>query len=406
MAAMEYWIWLSAAPISARAKAAVLAGYGDAQAAFFAPEGQLRELAGLSRQEAELLERRDMSAVGRILDACREQGIRAVSYQDAAYPARLKNIAEPPVVLYSKGELAGLEEEPLIAVIGTRQATPYGLRMGRDLAWQIASGGGVVVSLLTRGIDAAAGQAALRAGGKCVGVLGTAHELAASRLADDVAATGALISEYPPGTERSSHHFRERNRIAAGLSIGVVVIEAPEKSGTRLFAREALEQGKEIFAVPGNADAESSAGTLALLKEGAKLVTCGWDVLEEFEALYPGKLRPTGNLHAPETSPEQEEAAAPAKKQTPEKRKPAAVQPPAPKREPPDLRRQLSELSADQLRILTSMEKQPMHIDDIIEATGLPTATVLAQLTFMEIKGYVRREPGRRFALNIDRRNT
>ena len=392
MASLEYWLWLSSAAVSPRARLALIERYGDAKSAFFSPEGEFKFLPGVSAHEAALLEARDMSAVNRILSDCRQQDIQIISQQDAAYPNRLRNIYAPPVVLYVKGSLPLVDENALISVIGTRKASPYGVKMGRELAWQISRDGGIVVSLLTNGVDAAAAEGALLAGGSCVGVLGTPHECEHGRLAKQIAAHGALVSEYPPGTEPLRSFFRERNRLAAGLSVGVVVVEAPEKSGTRLFANEAAEQGKEIFAVPGNADAENSAGTLALLKEGAKLVTSGWEVLCEFEALYPDKLR-----HREEDCPEPEEPEE-APTQVPETAKKDID-----KQESKgyiDLAEQLSNLTEDQLKIVTAIDRSASHIDDIIEATGLPTAKVLAQLTILEIKGYVRREAGRRIALN------
>lgn len=393
MPALKTWLWLSAAPVSARAKAALVQHYGSAEAAFYAPAGEFAAVKGLSAAEAALLERRDARRVDRILDSCAEQGLRIVTMQDAAYPRRLKQIFAPPPVLYVQGRLPDVDANPLIAVIGTREPSVYGIKMGRELAWQISRCGGLVVSGLTRGIDAEAARAALLSGGGCLGVLGTAHEQEHGALARDVAAAGALVSEYPPGTVQQRHFFRERNRIAAGLSVGVVVVEAPEKSGTRLFALEALEQGKEIFAVPGNADAANSAGTIALLKEGARLVTCGKDVMSEFEEMYPDKIRLTDELPAsigegpgpePTGQPQND------KKSVDKGGKAGYI----------DLQEQLASLTETQLKIVAAIEKDASHIDDIIEATGLPTATVLAQLTVLEIKGYVRREAGKRIVLN------
>ncbi len=393
MAALEYWLWLSSCGVSPRARAALLARYGDAQQAFFAPTGAYESVPGLNAKEAAILEKRDLRAVDSILSACQGQGLQILSLQDAAYPDRLRNLYAPPVVLYVKGKLPPVDENALIAVIGTRKASPYGIRMGREMAWQISRGGGIVVSLLTNGVDAAAAEGALRAGGRCIGVLGTPHELEHGELAQEVASRGALVSEYAPGTAPLRSFFRERNRIAAGLAVGVVVVEAPEKSGTRLFAAEAAEQGKEIFAVPGNVDAEKSAGTLEMLKEGAKLVTNGWDVLCEFEALYPGKLQPCEEVlpRAPEESEAEKREALIEKKDIDKPEGKGYI----------DWKEQLSELTEEQLQIVAAIDRNASHIDDIIEATGLSTAKVLAQLTLLEIKGYVRREAGRRIALNL-----
>lgn len=400
MAALEYWIWLSAAAVSPKGKAALLEHYGDPEIAFHAPKGAFALLPGLSPTEAERLEERDLSAVPRILEKCRQQELRILTYQDAAYPRRLRNIFAPPVVLYQKGTLPQVDQEVLISVIGTRRASVYGLKTGRDLAFQICRCGGCVVSLLTAGIDAEAARGALLAEGRCVGVLGTTHEEDRSLLGKELSVRGALLSEYPPGTRFQKQFFRERNRIAAGLSVGVVVVEAPEHSGTALFAQEALEQGKEIFAVPGNVNAENSAGTLAMLKEGAKLVTCGWDVLEDFQSLFPGRLHDAGRL----SSPAKERSSEPAPEKEPA---PPQAQKPVDKKPEPDyidLREQLAALPEDQLAILTAIEKESSHVDDIILQTGLPTGTVLRHLTLLTIKGYVKRCPGNFYVLNITKK--
>ncbi len=395
MAALEYWLWLSSSGVSPKAKAALLARFGDAETAFFAPPKAFEKLEGVSAQEAQRLEKRELRRAHEIAGACERQGIRILTLQDAAYPVRLRNIFAPPVVLYVKGTLPPIDSSVAIAVVGTRQASLYGRKMARDLAYQMAQSGAVILSGLTKGIDEAAAQGALQAGGKIVGVLGTPHEEERGQLARSVAAWGALISEYPPGTGQSNLFFRERNRITAGLSVGVLAVEAPEKSGTRLFVEEAASQGKEIFAVPGNADALSSAGTLEMLKEGAKLATCGWDVLCEFEKVYPGTLHRSERLHAPEE----------AKPEPPKKEKP-------PKGaldkksggDYIDLKQQLGALSEDQLRIITAMEATPTHVDDIVERSQLPVSKVLAQLTVLQVKGYVQRLPGQRYERKITRK--
>ena len=403
MAAIKYWLWLSSQTrLSPRARAAVAKHYGGAEEAFHAPAGDFSHVPGVNRLEAQLLEKRDMSRVEPILEACQIQGIDIITMQDADYPARLKNIFAPPVVLYVKGSLKGLDEEAAVAVIGTRKASPYGLKMGRNLAWEIAKAGGTVISLVTEGVDEAAAKGALLGGGRCIAVLGTAHRERERALCLDIARSGALVSEYPPGTPAVKSFFRDRNRIASGLSVGVAVVEAPENSGALLFAAEALEQGREIFAVPGNADAPNSTGTIGLIKQGAKPVTCGWDVLEEFAPLYPEKLKGRRAEKAPEQREQTEEKPASQK----------LLQPRETKKEIDkekgkgyiDLREQLSGLSTEQLEIVKAISGGSQHIDDIIEATGYTAAKVLSQLTLLEIKGYVRRDAGKRISLNLIRK--
>lgn len=390
MSAVSYWIWLSSLGVSPRAKAAVVRRFGDAEKAFFSPLGALAATEGVASAEGEILERRDLHAVQEILEDCDKQGLSILTLQDAAYPGRLKQIFAPPVVLYVKGSLGAIDDEAAIAVIGTRSASPYGLKMGRQLAWEITHCGGLVISGLTTGVDAAAADGALLAGGRCIGVLGTAHEFQDGELAARVAERGALISEHAPGTRSLRSHFRDRNRISAGLSVGVLAVEAPEKSGTLLFVAEALEQGREIFAVPGNADAPGCRGTNGLLKQGAKPVTCGWDVMCEFSARFPGRV---AERYDPALTVGEKPPAEPKKEIDKEKGG-----------EYIDFRQQLAGLSETQLKIVAAIDKEPTHIDDIVERTGLGAAAVLTQLTLMTVKGIVRRAPGNRVALNIQRK--
>lgn len=398
MSETEYWVWLASSGLTPYAKSAVLRRYEDAKAAYYAPRGEIARLEGVNRAEAAALEKRDLTEAERIIADCAAQGLDIISYRDARYPVRLKSIAAPPPVLYVKGSLPKVDKSACIAVIGTRNATPYGIKMARNLAEEIVFCGGIVVSGLTRGIDAAAAEAALNAGGVCIGVLGTPHSEERGSLAAKVAERGALISEYAPGTAAFRGAFRERNRIASGLSVGVVAVEAPETSGTLLFADEAAEQGREIFAVPGNADRASSAGTLALIKDGAKLVTCGWDVMSEFEFLFPGIHRAEIRPRTPQES-EPERAEAPEiEVRPPEKTKKVIDKENG--RRYIDLKDQLKNLSEVQLKIISTIDGRSCHVDDIVEQTGLSAAVVLAQLTILEIKGFVRRDTGRRVTLN------
>lgn len=405
MSALKYWIWLSSAEIRADAKAAVLMHYGDAERAFLSPAGDFSSIERLSKRDREILEKRDLTMVDRILEQCDMHGIKIVTYQDALYPRRLRSIYSPPVALYVKGRLPVVDENAVIAVVGTRDASPYGIKMSRTIACDIARCGGIVASGLTRGIDAAAAEGALYGGGTVIGVLGTCHSKNCTALAEEVAARGALISEYPPFTETRKIHFRERNRITSGISVGVVAVEAPEGSNTRLFVQEAAEQGREIFAVPGNADAANSVETNGMIKDGARTVTCGWEILEEFEDMYPDKLRSAvasqyahgaeyAMCAAPTKHYSAHEKQKSTKKEVDKAQNTGYI----------DLQEQLNNLNENQLKIITAIEKSASHIDDIIESTGLSAACVLSQLTVLEIKGYVRREAGKRIVLNITKK--
>lgn len=399
MSDVKYWLWLSTAPrIGPRAIDALLRHYGSPEEMFFAPRGEISRLLPRRIEGAEELERRDLDAANRIMEKCDNQGIRVLTLADDDYPDRLKNIFSPPAVLYVKGKLPDIDNEAAIAVIGTRKASVYGIKMGRKIGYEIAKCGGLVVSGLTMGIDSAAAEGALLADASCVGVLGLPHELDKSRFSRDILMRGALVSEYAPGTKPHSSFFRARNRISSGLSLGVVAVEAPIRSGTRLFVDEAASQGKEIFAVPGNADSNNCAGTNAMLKEGAKPVTDGWEVISEFAQLYPDKIKKVP-LEMPQVWP-----------RSPENR--ASEEPDAEKRtkkviDKPDntayidLKKQLEGLSPSQLKIIGVMDRASMHVDDIINLSGFKPSKVLADLTLLQIKGFVRQEGGKHFTLNI-----
>ncbi len=397
MAGLKYWVWLADKQnVSARAKRLLIDHYGDAERAFFAPEGEFGAIAGITAADAEKLEKRDTERAEKILERCEAQGIDILTINDAAYPARLRNVCDAPVALYVKGKLPSVDDEPAVAVIGTRRASPYGIKMARNIAYEICKCGGTVISGLTAGIDESAAKGALLAGGKCIAVLGTAHEESTSKLLDDIVKNGAAVSEYAPGTRTMKSFFRARNRIASGLSAGVTVVEAPRESGALLFAAEAQEQGREIFAVPGNADSENSAGTLELLKRGARPAACGWDVMEELAPMFPGKIKDAVSYPCPE-----EKGAEPQRKITRAAQKPQKVIDKKKDTGYIDLKDQLAGLSEEQLKIIAAIDKDGSGIDDIIEGTELSTAKVLSQLTILEIRGFVRRAAGRRIILNI-----
>lgn len=405
MAAIKYWVWLSALRMRPRAKQLLLEHFqGDPERLFYSTDAELTTVEGIRPDDLAHIGLRQLDEAMDILARCEALKVDIVTIQDAAYPCRLKNIYDPPVVLYVRGRLPILDDEAAIAIVGTRDATPYGLKMARKFGHDIAMGGGVVLSGLTRGIDRKGAEGALIAGGKVIGVLGSGHDEARGGIFDDVAAHGALVSEYPPGQRTYKTNFRQRNRITAGLSVGVLVVEAPEHSGALLFANEALEQGKEIFALPGNVDADNCAGTNQLLKDGAKPVTRAWDVLCEFKELYRGKLRDPGEntLHIREREPEilKEKYADFVQVRVPVTKK--VIDKPNPV-EYIDLEKQLENLTETQLSIVAAMGAEPIHIDELITATGLDAPSMLAELTMLEIEGVVTQEPGKRFTLNIIR---
>lgn len=400
MSALKYWLWLSMAPgLSPRVCNALLEYYGSPEAMYFAPCGELKRLAGRYDDGLDALERRDLDSALRIIDACNDQNITILTVQDAGYPSRLRSISLPPNVIYVKGRLPAVDDEPLIAIVGTRKASYHGLKMARRLGYEISKCGGTVVSGLTAGIDSAAAEGALYADGAVIGVLGVPHEQARGAMYRDVLRKGALVSEYPPGTPVYASYFRARNRISAGLSLGVVVVEAPEKSGARLFANEAADQGKELFVVPGNADEARCAGSNAILKEGAKPVTEGWDVMCEYAALYPNRVRRIDGGAVPERSaaPEIMRGQSDGGSEKVSKK----VIDKENGKDYIDLKKQLDGLNEMQLKLISVIDRPGVQVDEIIERSGYSAAKVLSELTMLQINGFIKQEPGKRFTLNI-----
>ena len=273
---------------------------GSPQAVFSADGDALQRVRGIGEKlRSSILEQR-----GRIDPAAEEEqarslGVRIVTMLDDEYPELLKTIHDPPLALYVRGELT---KDHALGIVGSRKATHYGLNVADRMAYQLAQTGFVIVSGLARGIDTAAHTGTLKAKGRTIAVLGAAIDQLTppenAELADAIAQSGAVISEYPLGRQADRQTFPYRNRIISGLSQGVLVVEAGFKSGSLHTADAALEQGRSVFAVPGRIDHPAAKGTNSLIKNGAKLVDNVGDILEEFELLIP-----PGDLEEPESKP-------------------------------------------------------------------------------------------------------
>ena len=286
-------------------------------------------------------------------------------------------------------------------MVGSRSASPYSLESGERLAYELASQGAVIVSGLAAGGDAAAHRGALRAGGRTVAVIGGGHDIQypwENRfLYEDIAVRGAILSEYPPGTRHMGCHFPVRNRIISGLSSGVVVMEAPEKSGTLITAARALDQGRDVFAIPGRFRDPGCLGSNRLIRDGAGIVTEAWDILQEYTAQYPHKLK---NLRPPELHRPVEQRTAPEKNRT-EPAKESREQE-IPEEEKPVL--DLSgdhDLTDDQVLVVRAMGDAPIQVDELIEAAGIPARRVLSALTMLEIDAIVTQQSGKYFTRNV-----
>lgn len=416
MAELKYWLWFSEIRgIPRQDLLAVLEHFGSPEEVYFAGEAEYRNILS---QGWEPLLNKSMGEVRGILRCCEENGFSVLTMQDSQYPSRLKNIYDPPFVLYVKGKLPDLNNEAAVAVVGTRSCTPYGVVTAEKLSYEMARCGGTVVTGLARGIDTAAAKGALRAGGKVIGVLGCGLDIVYPRsnesLFEDVAATGAIITEFKPGTPPEGRNFPIRNRILSGISLGVTLIEAPERSGALITAGLALEQGRDVFVAPGNIDAPSCRGSNGLLKEGAYPVFSGWDIMSQYAAAFPDKIRDPDGVKLRALDNDARDALVEGEMAEAGKR---AAKKPAPEKAPkPENREKTTKkgidndkepgyieipvdpesLTLDERSVLEAFHGKT-HVDDLISGSGLPAQAVMSALTMLEIQGLITQEPGKYF---------
>lgn len=392
-----YWLWLAQCnEVKDGVKAALVRQFEDPERLFFAEKQEIldAEIEGLTGEHLDILLQHDLSAAEETLSDCAKAGLQVLTYDSPLYPRRLKAIYDPPIVLYYRGTLPDFDKLPTIGVVGTRHPSVYGRQAAKRLGGEIAAAGGLVVSGLAEGIDGAAMEAALSAGFPAVGVLGCGADVVYPRkhkaLFQETERLGCILSEYAPGSPPLGWHFPRRNRIISGLSCGVVVVEAPERSGSLLTAKHALEQGRDVFVVPGNVDMESFRGSNRLLRSGAIAVSSGRDVMEEYDLLYPEKLLPKRGLDKPKKAEKQEP-----KPEAPEilKKKTIDNGNPPPYSGQNDI---LQGLSADEQTVMTAIGTGIESVDDVIAKTGLPSGKVLGILTMLEIRKKIVRHPGKR----------
>lgn len=405
--ALKYWLWLTRLPgLSNQSRLSLLRHFGTPESVYFADEPELALVEGLERQQAALLSNHALDGAERVLERCQQLGLHLLTLQDANYPERLRNIYDPPCLLYVKGRLPPLDEEIVVSMVGTRKCTPYGVTCAESIGYGLATGGAIVASGLARGIDSAAIRGALLGGGVTVGVLGNGLDVVYPRenagLYEDVAASGALISEYPPGTEPLPGNFPYRNRILSGIAVGALVVEAPLRSGALITASRALEQGRDVFAVPGPIGAYTSKGCNRLIQDGAALVADANDILEAYAARFPDKLRQSREIPVILPEPVQDGDAPSGRdaKAAPDTDAKAASEPPAAL---PVVSVADGDISPEQAAVLRLMNPHdPVQADDLIDLSGLPTRQVLADLTMLEIGGYVRQFPGKRYTRLVE----
>ena len=359
-----YWLALGRVPgLGSVGFKKLTACFPDPTRAFAASEAELQEIAGLDRDAARgLIHFSAWDEVLAEIKRARAVGVRIVSFDAPDYPSRLGMIADPPPFLYARGSLRG-EDDKAVAIVGSRSASDYGRKVARDLAYNLAAMGFTVVSGMARGIDGAAHEAALDAGGRTIAVLGSGVDIVYppehEKLYRRIVENGAVLSELPLGTKPLAFNFPGRNRLISGVALGVVVVEATEKSGSLITAALALDQGREVFAVPGEVGASRSRGTHRLIRQGAKLVESVEDILEEI---------------APQLATRTARAAQ-------------------------RLRRELpADVGQDVRRIFGLIAERPLHIDEVIQTSGLPSSRVSEVLLQLELQGFLRQLPGKRYS--------
>jgi len=345
--------------VGPRIRQSLLERFGSPDEVFAASAGELREVSGVGPKLAHhILTAREMLDVEREIGVCRDNGIEIITDSDDKFPSILREIHDPPSVLFLRGELKE-QDAMAVGIVGTRHATQYGLRQARRLAGSLARAGVTVVSGLARGVDAAAHRGALEAGGRTIGVLASGvlniYPPEHDELAEEITASGALVSETPPNTQPMAGMFPQRNRLISGLSLGVIIVEAAKRSGALITARLAGEQGREVFAVPGHVDSRTSQGCHQLLRDGAKLVETIDDVLEELGPL----------------------ADAAGGEETPEVRHPAELM-----------------LNDMEQQVLSAIKSEATTIDEIVAASGVPVHRVLSTISVLEMRRLVRRLSG------------
>ena len=333
--------------------------FKDPESVFRASEHDLMMIEGMTRQRVKKIKGfSDWKRVENILRVCEKKSIKIVDIFSKDYPEQLKNIADPPPVIYVKGKLT--EEDRLaIAVVGPRRASTYGRAVTEDLVSELSFVGITIVSGMARGIDTVAHRTSIENNGRTIAVLGSGVDVPYppenKTLLNNISLHGAVVSEFPPGTKPDRGNFPRRNRIISGLSLGVLVVEATTDSGSLITARFALEQNREVFAVPGKITSKLSAGTNELIKKGAKPVLKAEDIIEELSAEIKGILKQR------------------------------------------DRAREKITLTNEEATLLSLLSDKPVHVDDLTRQASLPLYRILGRLTSLELKGLVKQTAGKRF---------
>lgn len=382
-----YWIWLTTlAGVTGFDITALLENFESAADIY--KQESFDEILGIKPSVRSRLKDKSLKKAEAVYEKIKSIGAKVITFDSKDYPDTLRYIENPPYVLYLRGELPKWDRLLMIGVVGTRDATPYGTSATKRICSALAERGVTIVSGMARGIDAVAARSALDKGAKTIAVLGcgidSAYPSENRQLMCDIMENGTVISEYPPGSGPLKTHFPERNRIISGLSKGVLVTEAPKKSGALITAGYAIENGRDLFAVPGSIFEVNCAGTNALLASCAKAVTSAQDILDEY--VYEVEHL---NLEKPKNKILQKVFGG----ANPEKINNEITISIEDKK--------FQSLSSDEKAVAVLLMEENMHIDDIKRRSGIEISKLTPILSMLEFGGYIKKLPGNNYKLNI-----
>ncbi len=396
MQKVDYWIWFAQKNgLRSKRRLELLEQFDSPETLFHMTKDEMKKKK-LSIRERLIFQDKDLSYVESIKERCREVGIHILTYDNPAYPEKLKEIQDPPLVLYVRcKERINLNEKICISMVGNRAMTKYGELAANEIAKDLAKAGIVVVSGMAAGIDSASHVGALRGGGLTVAVLGCGVDVVYpkqnERLMHDIIMHGMVISEYPPGTPPIGKHFPVRNRIISGLSEGVVIVEAPARSGSLITADLALKQNRDVFAVPGDINRTHSRGCNKLISKGAILVNAAEDVLKEYELKFRNILKQYQKAEKSQGSKEDSFVYTETKEEAF-----VVSAPETALAETPDF----SGMTDVRKRIAENLSLNPTSLEKLSEKTKLSADELSMELTMMELEGIIRQLPGKNFVLN------
>ena len=395
MTDVDYWLWLSLKKGMTAEKMQKLFAYVKTPKELYQmSKDALYSYKAFDKRTVAALSDKSLNSVMEVKDLCREYKIRILTFDSPNYPDNLRLIPAPPYVLYTRSEKTiNLNAYIRIAIVGNRESTDYGNKIAQDFGYDLANNGIAVVSGMAKGIDTAAHRGCLSAGGLTVAVLGCGLHMAYPKenksLMEQIIRTGIIISEYPPKSEPLGWHFPQRNRIISGLSQGTLVVEAPERSGSLITARYALDQDRDLFAVPGDINKERSAGTNNLLKEFAVPVTGARDIFDyySFEYTEIANIKKAQKLSGISQNSEYKE------------RKTEEII-----KEPKntiDLNSDFyKDLSETEIHIIKELSDAPVNFEKLLISTKLSAGELTSMITMLEIKGKIKTHPGKNFTLN------